>query len=109
MKRWSLANGLLACWLIKKCGASVTGSLSNIEMEMTNDVDDDGDENDDDDDDDDDKEDSFNSKQLYFLTLLPSLFQDYFISVAAIYTLKCHRLPPSHHTIHCFVQCNHNM
>ena len=57
MKRWSLANGLLACWLIKKCGASFTGSLSNIEMEMTNDVDDDGDENDDDDDDDDDKED----------------------------------------------------
>ena len=54
MKRWSLANGLLACWLIKKCGASVTGSLSNIEMEMTNDGDDDSDDNDDDDDDDDD-------------------------------------------------------
>ena len=56
MKRWSLANGLLACWLIKKCSASVTGYLSNIEMEMTNDGDDDGDDNDDDDDDD-DKED----------------------------------------------------
>ena len=56
MKRWSLANGLLACWLIKKCSASVTGYLSNIEMEMTIDGDDDGDDNDDDDDDD-DKED----------------------------------------------------
>ena len=32
-------------------------TLSNIEMEMTNDGDDDGDDNDDDDDDDDDKED----------------------------------------------------
>ena len=52
MKRQSLANGSLACWLIKKCGASDTGSLSNIEMEMTDDVDDDGDDNDDDDDDD---------------------------------------------------------
>ena len=43
----------LAFWLIKKCGASDTGSLSNTEMEMTNN----GHDGDDDDDDDDDEED----------------------------------------------------
>ena len=41
-----MEKGLLACW--KKCGASDTGSLSNIEMEMTND----GDDHDDDDEED---------------------------------------------------------
>ena len=49
MKRESLAKGLLACWLIKKCGASDTGSLSNTEMEMTNNGNDDDDDDDDDD------------------------------------------------------------
>ena len=57
MKRQSLAKGLLAFWLIKKCacGASDTGSLSNTEMEMTNNGHD-GDDDDDDDDDDDEED-----------------------------------------------------